>query len=449
MIPGTATPRSGAPSRNVAQPPLRPGRPMSTPEPLSLPAASRERIEVLDALRGFAILGILVMNLYSFTGWMYVPAGQKAVMVGVLDRAALQFGEVLVRGKFYTIFALLFGIGFAIQRQRGRVDATFLPMYRRRLGVLLAIGLVHLVLLWRGDILALYALCGFLLIPFRNCRDRTLVAWAVVCLLVPVAIYAAMAASGGRFDPGAPLAGARDFVEGRLFPAGVDNMAVLSGGSWGDVLRWNLAGAFDRCADLFREGRLFKVEAVFLLGLWVGRRLKATRSAAQDMLLQRVLIAGLAIGVPGNFVLAQIAGSDADGVPTPIGVMEALVSAVAVVPMGLAYAAGFTLLRWRAGWGRVLHYLAPAGRMALSNYLGQTLIGLSFYGIGFGVVGRIGPGLSAVIALAIFAAQVVVSTMWLRYFQFGPVEWGWRSLTYQRRIPMRVRSGGGAAAGGV
>jgi uncharacterized protein len=132
-----------------------------------------------------------------------------------------------------------------------------------------------------------------------------------------------------------------------------------------------------------------------------------------------------------------------------MGLMEAWVSAVAVVPLGLAYAAGFTLLHWGSGWGRFLRILAPAGRMALSNYLAQTLIGFLFYGIGFGIAGRIEPALSAVLALAVFAVQVAVSTVWLRYFQFGPVEWIWRSFTYQRRIPMRVNSLAGATSVGA
>ena len=407
------------------------------------PALPRERIQVLDALRGFALFGILVINLYSFAGWFYLSPEERAFMTGPLDRMILRLDEVLVYGKFYTILSLLFGIGFSLQLQRGAdSDPALLGVYRRRLGILLGIGLLHIALLWQGDILTLYALCGFLLIPFRRCSDRTLLRWAVVFILVPVGISAAMILSGGRFDPGYPFFRVEDSLWARFFPPDTETLTVLGGRSWHEILKFNLAGVFDRFGDLFRDGRLFKVEAIFLVGLWAGRRLKDGRLLAQGATLRAVFIFGLAIGLPASFVLNRVSEANTAARFSAVGLLEAVLYVLAMAPLGLGYAAGFALLCRRMAWGRVLNFMAPAGRMALSNYLSQTLIGLSFYGVGFGIVGGVGPASMAVLAVLIFAGQVVVSSVWLRYFQFGPVEWAWRSLTYQRFLPLRLASAG-------
>jgi uncharacterized protein len=148
-------------------------------------------------------------------------------------------------------------------------------------------------------------------------------------------------------------------------------------------------------------------------------------------------VLGIVVGIPGNVLLMRLSGADIGRAPSTAGLLEVAVYAAVVVPLGLAYCAGFAML-WDRGHGeRWLSILAPAGRMALTNYLAQTLVGLSLYGIGFGFDGRIGPAQWTALAVLVFALQVALSSAWLRYFRFGPVEWLWRSLTHGRLLPLR------------
>lgn len=135
-----------------------------------------DRIELLDALRGFALLGILLANILYWSGWVLVTEAERGAMATPVEQLwQYRFHHLFVDGKFYTLFSFLFGVGFAVQLDRlDRRGADGLRIYRRRALVLLAIGLIHSLLIWDGDILALYALLGLLLPWFRPLRDRAL-----------------------------------------------------------------------------------------------------------------------------------------------------------------------------------------------------------------------------------------------------------------------------------
>ncbi len=410
------------------------------------PISNRERITVLDGLRGLALLGVSIANLATFTGWMFMsPEARAAFSTAAIDSPVWFLMHVFVDGKFYTLFSLLFGIGFAVQmtRAEARGDA-FASRFRRRLFVLLGIGLVHLALIWPGDILTLYALCGFALLLFRARADRTLLTWAAVLLVLPVVQYAAMWAVFDPNDPtllvivnpGLVLFSVGDAATRAL---GIDGMTAFQTGGWGDVLKTNLVGVFYRYGDLFWSGRFFKVFGIFLIGLWAGRRLMAGTLLGDTRLLRRVLVWGLAVGLPANIALGVVMGGPGDFPPGPAGMQKAAAYALGVVPLALAYAAAYALLWRREAWRPVLGVAAPVGRMALTNYLAQSLLGIGlFYGIGLGLWGRVGPVVWTVMGLALFAGQIAASAWWLRRFRHGPMEWLWRRLTYGQPLPMRA-----------
>lgn len=405
---------------------------------VAAPTADPERLTILDALRGFALGGIFLLNLAVFTGFVFMTAEQMAALpTARLDGPAALLIVWLGYGKFYSLFSLLFGIGFAFQLAAAerRGDAG-LRVFRRRLLVLLVIGAVHLYL-WEGDILFLYALVGFLLIPLRRLSDRALLQTAAVLVLLPVVLQIVIVASNGALDPGAPLVRTGDAMLQRFgFKPGDAPLPTLRDAGWSEYLKFQLSGTFFRYADLLTTGRPFKVLAMFLVGLWVGRSGILRDLSPWTPTLRRVRGAAFGIGLPAAGLQAglMLAGPEPDSWST---VAEAVGYAFGVAPLALAYAATFALLWQSSAWRPWLERLAPAGRMALTNYLMQTAVSLTvFYGIGFGQMGRVGPIWWPVIVVAMLAVQVSVSRWWLTRFEFGPMEWLWRQATYGRRLPL-------------
>ena len=398
------------------------------------PVEPEGRSHFLDGLRGLALFGILIVNMAGFIGFgMNDEAGRAAAIGSALDDLAELTMEWLFTGKFYSIFSLLFGIGFAIQLSRLEARGEGIRRYVRRLSILFGIGLAHLLLLWFGDIVALYALMGLVLLLFRKASDGSLLVWAVVLWLVPV-FWSAMIHLAG-VDPSKPIydAGLRALA---LF--GIDTetgpLPYYRDRNYIEQLAVHPPEMLFRLGDLVYQMRFSKVLAMFLIGLWVGRRALYADPAAHRPLLRRVATIGLGAGLPLAFARAAV-DLAAPETPATRVLTEALYS-ISTPTLALGYAAGAALL-WANGRRLLLEWAAPAGRMALTNYLMQTVLqGLIFYGWGLALVGRFGLAFIYPFALALFAFQLAYSRWWLSRYRFGPVEWVWRSLTYGKRQPM-------------
>jgi len=401
------------------------------------------RLPVLDAARGVALLGIFLINLGAFTGYLWLtPEARAALPTARVDPAAGFLLLWLAMGKFYSLFSLLFGLGFALQmdgaQRRGDVG---LRRFRRRLLILLAFGGIHLVF-WEGDILALYALLGFALIAVRDWNGRALLRASAILLVLPVLLAALIYLTGGAADPGAPLLAAARHVDAWAgIPENAQPLDILPAANWGTYVRYQLAGPLFRYADLLSTGRPFKVLAMFLIGLAIGRSDLLRNPQAWTAVLRRVRTTGLAVGLPMSAVHALLfrAGTASD---SPLAIVQAAAYAAGIAPLALAYGAILLLLWQDARWRERLARCAPAGRMALTNYLAQTAVGvLTFYGVGLGLMGRVGPALWVVFAFAVFAAQVAASGWWLTRFRYGPLEWIWRQATYGERLRLRRAAG--------
>lgn len=413
---------------------------MSQPSPsgASGPTDSADRLPILDACRGFALGGIFLLNLAVFTGFVFMPPEARAASsTAGLDRIATFVNVWLGYGKFYSLFSLLFGIGFALQLAAAdrRGDGT-LRLFRRRLLVLLAIGAVHMFF-WEGDILFLYALVGFLLIPLRRMPPAWLLRTAIALVLAPVVLAVVTAVTRGALDPGAPFlrAGEWTLIASGFAPDALP-YPLLRDAGWVEYLRFQVSGPFFRYADLLTTGRPFKVLAMFLVGLWVGRSGLLRDIGSWTPVLRRVRRWGFGIGLPAAAVQAvlMLTGTSSGA----LKVAEAAAYALGVAPLGLAYGATFALLWQAPAWRERLQHLAPAGRMALTNYLTQTAVSLLvFYGIGLGLMGRVGPVWWPAVVVVMLTVQVAASRWWLARYAFGPVEWIWRQATYGRRLPLR------------
>ena len=400
------------------------------------PIAAEERATVLDAMRGYALAGILIANMVGFIGFSFISDARRATLpLWHLDDAAEFVIEWLVVGKFYSIFSLLFGIGFAIQLARLEQRGEGVPRYLRRLFVLFLIGLSHLYLLWLGDIVALYATLGAVLLLFRRASDRALLRWAVALWIIPIAWSALI-----HF---AVLDFAQPFYRtgvAMIEAAGVDAsrgpLPMLEAPAFLPHLRAHPGEVMLRIGDLVYQMRFTKVLAMFLVGLWIGRHALYANLGQHRALLGRVAVVGLSIGLPVSALKAWIAMNAGDNAVLQFA--QELLYCVGTPTLALGYAAAFALL-WASGRRGVLEWAAPAGRMALTNYLTQTIVmSVIFFGWGLGLIAKLGLVFVFPLTAAIFALQVVFSRWWLERYRFGPVEWLWRSLTYGQRQPMRI-----------
>lgn len=394
------------------------------------PIHSSERAEWLDALRGFALLGILLANITAFSGYVFLDPAIKAQLPwNGADTVLDYLVHALIEAKFYSLFSFLFGLGFAVQLRRAEVQGGgFETVFRRRLGWLLTFGLIHAFLVWFGDILNFYALLGFLLLWFRRFSARTLLLSAIFFLTAPIWLYATYLLYT-QLVHAAPVAPPESTAGMR---AVIDSYAH---GGYADVVQSNTQiYAYAWIRRIYRF-QLLRILGMFLLGAWAGKiGLPEARDALRP-LLKRLLVLGLAIGLPMNLAFAAVGGNDALLPGSLLGLLSVALGSIGIPLLSLAYAAAFALY-WRKPRGDG-HLLVASGRMALSHYLAQSLIGVTlFYGIGFGWFGRISFGTGLLIAMSVFLLLAVLCRGWLKLFPQGPMEALWRYLTYPRKRPV-------------
>ena len=406
--------------------------------PVLGPVLGQERIAAIDVLRGVAILGILVVNMGLFS----MPEGVSPSQAwpGAVDGMAQRLIFFFAQEKFKTLFSFLFGLGLAVQLLRADARGTrFLPLYARRLCVLFVIGVAHFLLVWDGDILHDYAENAVVLLLFRRRALRTVLVAAAIFLAVPVFFYGLTTYYSVTHRVSGPLL---SWISWETEPDDQqtidENRRIYSSGTYREQVALR---ASELPGDVTPDIDDAFVLAAFLCGLYAGRRRIFHDIPAHLPLIRRVQHWGLLIGVLGN--AAFVAGGSFD--PSPTSVMQnvgRLCLVVAAPAMTFFYAATIVLLTQRETWRRRLAPLAAVGRTALSNYLLQSLICTAiFYSYGLALFGKVGPFLGLVLTLAIFLLQSPLSVWWLGRFQFGPVEWLWRSLTYGRPQPMRIGAG--------
>jgi uncharacterized protein len=401
-----------APAAERADTPAAIDDPFRVDESPLQPVAADERIQLIDVLRGFALFGVLLANMVYLSGTdvALTPARAASLPTARLDayvRAVIYF---FVDDKANTIFAFLFGLGFAVQmmraEERGRRVA---PVYLRRLAVLLVIGCGHMFLLWYGDILHLYALMGFTLLLWRKCKDRTLLGWGAGLAVVPMALLFSVPWVLARFFG---VTDTRDAAQ-----IATDNadawqtmdarLAAFTHGTYLDVMREHFRYNLDEyLLSPLIVGFALYVMGRFLIGLYVGRRRILHEAHLHLPLFRRLLKWSLPAALVGNFLYALTSYLDAhDRLDSSAGwvALASFVISVGVPAMSCCYVSAIVLLFQRERWRSRLMWLAPVGRMALTNYLAQTLCHLFiFYGFaGLGLMGRVGTTLCVPVSITI------------------------------------------------
>ena len=402
---------------------------------------------MVDALRGTALLGILVVH---FSRWFTVdtlPARfYQLHSSGILNKLSIRIVEVFLIDKFYTIFSFLFGLSFALMLSRSREEpGVFYRRYARRLGVLAVIGLLH-YLNWRGDILFFYAILGGLLLIFSRAADWVVLSFAcLLALNLPVTLshaYTALATAP-------PTAQASRQALATADQEAQANYRTLMHGSYADTVVANAHSFESTLAFQFGTGRVYHTLGFFLLGLYAGRRRLFEQLAAKRALLWRLGLGALLLVLAtklGLILLTHVFGPFKQAT-APGQAAFTLMYDVRNLLTPLFYLVGLTLFfQYRAGrWA--VPTLALVGRMALTNYLLQTLVGsLLFFGYGLGLQSTSQPWEACLLSLPVFGLEVAFSAWWLTRFRLGPVEWAWRSLTLGQWQPLRLVP---AASGGV
>lgn len=405
------------------------------------PVQNNERELFMDALRGLAILGIFIANLGGFSFFNGDANIVSPWIVEGGDDIMEFFHAMLIEGKFYSIFSLLFGWGIALQIKRSQANGSnSIKTIKRRLTVMLLLGAIHL-LIWPGDIVFFYALLGFVLLAFRRFSDKTLLITAALLILSPILLYALKMHFPVLNHPSEILYHTGNQLDTKML--GINSEATyikfVQTSGWYEVGLSHISGFFYRYGYLLFVSRIPKVIGVFLIGYVIGRS-DFYKNLKQNKKTVRWIIAlGLLIGLPANFILAYFMskfGGDYYKLK-PNGWYQTVAYALGVVPLALAYV-GMLMLFFQVKIGnRLLMLVAPVGKMAFSNYMMQSLIGnFIFLNAGLGYEGKVGPVYYTIFGLVVFIFQIILSTIWLRYFQYGPVEWLWRSLTYGKRQPM-------------
>ena len=387
-----------------------------------------KRIKKLDALRGFALLGVCIANYKELTLYAFYDVGHTVnVEPDMGDTIANFLLYFLVDGKFYTIFSVLFGIGFSIiignAMQRG---ANGMRIFYLRMLLLLGFGLEHLMLLWSGDILMLYDAMGMFLPLFWNCSDKAILRWAVFFLCLPIVSSTIVYTLG--LNPCSWLFRQMDYWQDR-FGIGDWGEWLRDRHSYKDLLKFLIMGAFERMTEFISSDRYFKVLGLFLIGLWIGKKRIYADITAHRRLLTDTMKIGFAIGFPFALLHAY------DGITgfRLIPPLHTIIETFSIYPLGWAYMAAFTLYVNRAD-----SLFAYPGKMALTCYISQSALAvLLFYGVGFGWGMQMSLPQVILTSIGIFLFQALFSRLWLKLFTYGPLEWIWRMLTYGVWLPLR------------
>lgn len=393
------------------------------------------RIHFLDALRGLAVFAIFTANIPYLSGF-FIVEDTYALKWTVLpiDKTLETILHTLIDGKFYTIFSLLFGIGFTIQyenlKKRG---LPFKPFFRRRMFWLVILGGIHLCLIWLGDILTLYAILGFVLLNFVETKNKNLLKCAVILILLPILntiVIRFLNLDYATFflkmnEPicnyfSIPTSKFEDF---KL----TDLVAEFQNQNLVTFFKTNISNTFIRIGFVLNEGRPFKVLGIFLIGVWTGRKIINENLLNNTAFLKKIALFGILFGLPFNILRTYLEntgdGSNFSSLYTTIAY------ALGTIPFALGIAASLALLYLKRS--TLFKYFEPVGKMALTNYISHSVISIIiFYGIGFGFAGKFGFTFLILYCIIVFIFQIIFSTLWLKKFKMGPLEWVWRRLTY-------------------
>jgi uncharacterized protein len=391
-----------------------------------------KRIDTLDVLRGIALLGIFFMNIEFFNRSILEMGIAPPAVDGATDIVFARVIELCVTGKFWILFSLLFGMGFVVMKtQAAKNQRAFIPLYLRRCIALLVFGLLHTAFLWPGDILHTYAIaaCIFMLVP--EIPAKYSIAFGVVLSMV-MPLMSIFSGGVAMLQPEL-MAKQLGEVASELHVLSSKAAAVYQHGSYHEV-------TLQRIAD-FSEllGNELYVVMMALGFFFIGAGIMRSGVLLDTAKYRRILIVyGLLCGTVGALLILFSQSIHTYEPLTGKGLLYQGVMMLGNLPLALAYLCLIAIAMSYATIARLLKIFAPAGKMALSNYLLQSVVASTvFFGYGLGYWGQWGRSSLVLFVIVVYATQVVCSKLWLRYFNYGPMEWIWRAITYMQLPDMK------------
>ena len=395
------------------------------------------RIEAIDVLRGFTLFGIIIVHFVEqYYAGIWPDQFANATTPTLPDQITAGLVGLLISGKFFMIFSFLFGLSFYIQFSKSDTEKNFIARFAWRLVILFAIGFIH-HLHYRGDILTIYALLGFgLLLCYRLPDNYLLVISFFLVLNIPSLIARSVDAIFPTGD-GNPF---------NIFPQQqlLDYTNTLRTGSYPEVLVANFYEFVGKMQIQVVTGRIYITLGLFLLGIYVGRKNIFNRLYEHIALFKKLLrysayaILGTIVLTAAIFGIGQLTGLKFS--PQLNWLIGGFIIDLFNTALASVYVAAIVLLFEKEKWQRRLMIFSPVGRMGLTTYLMQSVFGtLIFFGFGLGLLMQVGAFYSFLMAIGVFAIQIIFAKVWFRYFIQGPFEWLWRNLTYLEVQPITIR----------
>lgn len=383
-----------------------------------MPVKEQNRIVWIDIVRGFAILGIFIVNIGAFSAPYFLYGGAENAWSEPVEQFIQMLIDVFFQGSFYTLFSILYGFSWQLMKDRldikGINYAAFL--FRRQL-ILVGIGMVHAFLIWHGDILLSYGLIGLLLLFFIEVKDRTLLLWAVLLLGGSVSFFTI-----SLYQVRYLLGGANETAISQAIESySSTQLSVILGQNLQDWSNANSGIAFILL--------IITLLPLFLLGMYIARKQWLHEPQKHQQTLWRLLKISFFL-----FILLKL-GPYSIGNPLWLSYLQDNLGGVA---SALFYIVLITLISQSALGLKIVMPFKYVGRMALSNYILQSVFCfILFYGIGFGLYGSIKPSIAILIVIVFYSLQIIGSKWWLSRFRFGPLEWIWRTLSYKKKQVIR------------
>lgn len=382
------------------------------------PLTASKRLPWIDTARGFAILGIFLVNIATFNS-PYFRYGDGQNMWGPNQSKILQgFIDIFVQASFYSLFSFLFGFGMYIIYSNLYTKQIEKPntILVKRLFILLGIGMVHAFLIWHGDILISYAIVGFLLLLFMRQSNISLLVWSLCLLLIPTVMMTGLMFLYTVVDPNASL------IQQAQIDASFQN---YGNGTWGEILSQNMTDWLIANHPFNFSILIFNLLPIFLLGLMFARNKWLHDIEGNKKFLKKIWWITFLL-----FVLFK-AGPYLIGKPLWSNILQDMIGGTAsaifyCISIAFIYSYG----------KRFFDIIGNVGKMALSNYLFQSIISVfCFYSIGLGWYGELSLEQTLIFVIVIYIFQIIFSTLWLKRFERGPIEWVWRRMIYGKPIP--------------
>ena len=399
------------------------------------PASESQRIASLDVLRGFALLGILAMNiqLFSMISAVYFNPTTYGDLTGA-NEWVWRITHILADLKFMAIFSMLFGAGIVLMASRAESRGqSGAGVHYRRMAWLIVFGLLHAHLLWYGDILYWYGMCGLVVYLFRRLRPRWLLVWGLLSIAITSALMLSSGWSMQFWPPEALGEFAQDWQP--TLERTAEEVAIYQGG-WLEQMNHRVPKAFEFETFIFLIWAAWRVGGLMLVGMALFKLglFSAKRSAA---LYWTLIAAAVLVGVPA--ILYGMHRNFAAGWDVRYSFFFGQqFNYWASILVSLGWVSLVMLACQYPPLARLTRPFAAVGQMAFTNYILQTIICTTiFYGHGFGLFGQVERTGQIAIVAGVWVFQLLVSPIWLRYFLFGPLEWLWRSLTYLQWQPFR------------